>query len=54
MADFYSQIMQNSGVFLGRTLIQANGSIGGHRYVFVKWKGRIGVPHRWRNTEKPL
>ena len=39
MADFYSQIMQNSGVFLGRTLIQANGSIGGHRYVFVKWQG---------------
>lgn len=39
MADFYSQIMQNSGVFLGRTLIQARGSIGGHRYVFVKWQG---------------
>lgn len=39
MGDFYSQIMQNSGVFLGRTLVQARGSIGGHRYVFVKWQG---------------
>lgn len=39
MTDFYSQIMQNSGVFLGCTLIQARGSIGGHRYVFVKWQG---------------
>lgn len=39
MGNFYSQILQNSGVFLGRTLIQAHGSIGGHRHVFVKWQG---------------
>ena len=35
--DFYQQMMSRGGVFPnGRTLIQANGSIGGHRAVFVK------------------
>ena len=38
MADsnFYSERISGSGVYAGRTLIQASGSIGGHRYVFVK------------------
>lgn len=36
MADFYQQILMNSGYLPGRALIQARGSIGGHRYVFVK------------------
>ena len=38
MADsnFYAERISGSGVFAGRTLIQASGSIGGHRYVFVK------------------
>lgn len=36
MADFYQQILLNSGYLPGRTLVQARGSIGGHRYVFVK------------------
>lgn len=39
MADFYQQKVLNSGSFLGTTLIQAHGEIGGHRYVFVKWQG---------------
>lgn len=35
--DFYQQSVSRGGVFPnGRTLIQANGSIGGHRSVFVK------------------
>lgn len=34
--DFYQNRLVESGVFLGSTLIQANGSIGGNRYVFVK------------------
>lgn len=36
MADFYQQILMNSGYLPGRALVQARGSIGGHRYVFVK------------------
>lgn len=32
--------MENYGVFLGRTLIQMRGSIGGSRNVFVKLKGK--------------
>ncbi len=34
--NFYQESVMRSGVFAGRTLIQANGSIGGHRNVFVK------------------
>lgn len=35
--DFYQQSVSRGGVFPnGRTLIQANGTIGGHRSVFVK------------------
>lgn len=34
--DFYQNRLVESGVFLGSTLIQAHGSIGGNRYVFVK------------------
>lgn len=34
--DFYQNRLVNSGVFQGTTLIQAHGSIGGTRYVFVK------------------
>ena len=33
--DFYERQALNSGYFAGRTLIQANGSVGGHRAVFV-------------------
>lgn len=40
MADFYQQYAANAGVFAGRTLITANGNIGGKRYVFVKLAGR--------------
>lgn len=36
MSDFYQQILLNSGYLPGRALVQARGSIGGHRYVFVK------------------
>lgn len=36
MADFYQQILLNSGYLPGRALVQARGSISGHRYVFVK------------------
>lgn len=36
MADFYQQILLSSGYLPGRALVQARGSIGGHRYVFVK------------------
>lgn len=36
MADFYQQILLNSGYLPSRALVQARGSIGGHRYVFVK------------------
>ena len=36
MADFYQQSLLNSGYLPGRALVQARGSIGGHRYVFVK------------------
>lgn len=36
MADFYQQILLNSGYLPGRALVQARGNIGGHRYVFVK------------------
>lgn len=36
MSDFYQQILLNSGYLHGRALVQARGSIGGHRYVFVK------------------
>lgn len=36
MSDFYQQILLNSGYLPGRALAQARGSIGGHRYVFVK------------------
>lgn len=35
MADFYQTKAQYPGSFLGRVLIQANGSIGGKRHVFV-------------------
>lgn len=35
--DFYQQLVSRGGVFPnGRTLVQAHGSIGGHRAVFVK------------------
>ena len=36
MSDFYQQILLNSGYLPSRALVQARGSIGGHRYVFVK------------------
>lgn len=36
MADFYQQVLLNSGYLPGRALVQARGDIGGHRYVFVK------------------
>lgn len=36
MSDFYQQILLNSGYLPGRALVQDRGSIGGHRYVFVK------------------
>lgn len=36
MADFYQQVLLNSGYLPGRALVQARGNIGGHRYVFVK------------------
>lgn len=36
MADFYQQRAAFAGVNLGNTLIQASGSVGGHRSVFVK------------------
>lgn len=36
MADFYQQRTGFAGVNLGNTLIQASGSIGGHKHVFVK------------------
>lgn len=41
MADslYYQERLLNSGVFMGRTLIQAHGEIGGTRYVFVKLVG---------------
>lgn len=41
MADslYYQERLVNSGVFMGRTLIQAHGEIGGTRYVFVKLVG---------------
>ncbi|MCF0202769.1 MAG: hypothetical protein HUK08_05330 [Bacteroidaceae bacterium] len=35
MADYYQSKIANNGSFLGRTLIQAKGSIGGSRNVFV-------------------
>lgn len=38
--DFYSQRLLNGGVFNGTTLIQAHGSVGGTRYVFVKLHGQ--------------
>ena len=31
--------MNEKGVFMGRTLIQEKGSIGGSRFVFVKLQG---------------
>lgn len=36
MANYYEQILLNSGYIPGRALIHASGNIGGHRYVFVK------------------
>lgn len=36
---YYQERMMNSGFLMGRTLIQAHGSVGGHRYVFVKLIG---------------
>lgn len=39
MADFYQQRAGLGGQNLGGTLIQASGSIGGHRHVFVKLQG---------------
>lgn len=39
MANFYEQQIANAGSFLGRTLVQAKGDVGGHRYVFVKLQG---------------
>lgn len=32
-------ISQNAGTFFGRTLLQQTGSVGGHRFVFVKLQG---------------
>lgn len=37
--DFYDQSIRYSGYFNGTALIQAHGSIGGNRYVFVKLVG---------------
>lgn len=34
--DYYQQVSLNGGYLPGRALVQARGSIGGHRYVFVK------------------
>lgn len=39
MADFYETNILRGGHQFGRALIQANGSIGGHRHVFVKLQG---------------
>lgn len=39
MADFYEQSIARNGNFMGRTLVQASGSIGGTRHVFVKLQG---------------
>lgn len=36
---YYQERLTRSGYFAGRTLIQARGSVGGHRYVFVKLIG---------------
>ena len=36
MADFYQQILLNSGYLPGRALVPARGRLGGPRYVFVK------------------
>lgn len=37
--DFYDQLIRYSGYFNGTVLIQAHGSVGGNRYVFVKLVG---------------
>ena len=34
--NFFTRQANGGAVFTGRTLIQAHGSIGGHKYVFVK------------------
>lgn len=39
MNDFYQQRALYGGISLGNTLIQAKGSIGGYRHVFVKLQG---------------
>lgn len=39
MADFYEQSVLSNGNFMGRALVQASGSIGGTRHVFVKLQG---------------
>lgn len=39
VSNYYYERLSNSGVFMGRTNIQAHGEIGGHRYVFVKLIG---------------
>lgn len=41
MADFYETNILRSGHQFGRALIQANGSIGGHRHVFVKLQSSV-------------
>lgn len=48
MDNFYLRQAAGGGVFTGRTLIQAHGSIGGHKNVFVKLansnKGALSYP----------
>lgn len=40
MDNFYAQRATSAGVNYGNTLIQAQGSVGGARSVFVKWQGQ--------------
>lgn len=39
MADFYETNIAQAGYLAGRALVQARGSVGGHRHVFVKLQG---------------
>lgn len=39
MGNYYEQTIAANGSFFGRVLVQARGSIGGHRHVFVKLQG---------------
>lgn len=40
MGNFYENSRLYGGSFIGRTLVQASGEIGGHRHVFVKLQGQ--------------